>query len=157
MNAFMQEAFRASNWSSMCVQAESHASSMTMLCHYIPARQLIAQITNKFLRSPPPATDKEMELRRRQSWALSSIIGAVSHADSMAWLSPSTAGAMLQQVQPLCGAELPTTESAFAQLQDMVAASSMKIHSLSHEDSMRRLLGRIYASRRRRTDGRPFC
>ena len=97
---------------------------------------MIALIADKFAQRNPPTTDEELALRTRQRGVVTGIILAVSSASQMAGRSPSRAGAILQAVEKLCTAELPTTEGEFATLRARISATDSEIQRLSQENAM---------------------
>jgi hypothetical protein len=130
-----------STWSLMCQSALSHAASMGRMQRHPAARELIDAEARKFTQQQQPETDDELSERHAQHLSLTSRIGTIAHADSMARMHPNVAEAVFELVRGYCEGDLPTTAEGVNELHSASLDLTSKISALCHADSMDRLRG----------------
>ena len=123
-------------WSIACQSAQSHAMSMSHLCSQ-PFRELILQETQKLISQTPPTTDAELQNLNAQNMQLSAKISSISHASSMARLTPEVATDIYDATRAFCDDYALTSDCS-------VAGISLlnQIATLCHTATMKRVTER---------------
>jgi len=135
----VQDSLRMGSWSSMVSQLQSHAHGMARLCSTRAAVDLIAAASHKLCTLPPPATDAELAIRRRQEFAVGNLISSISHADGMARLHPAVAADIFAEARKLVHRDLPTTDGASSRTLLDSSSFGLTISQICHADAMRRI------------------
>lgn len=123
-------------WGSTCQSAQSHAMSMSHLCSQ-PFRELILQETHKLLSQTAPTTDSELQNRNAQYLQLSSKISSISHASSMARLTPEVATDIFNATKAFCDDNSLSSDCSVAGM-----SLANQIATLCHTATMKRMMGR---------------
>ena len=123
-------------WSSTCQSAQSHAMSMSHLCSQ-PFRELILQETQDLISQTPPTTDAELQNLNAQNMQLSAKISSISHANSMARLTPEVATDIYDAAKAFCDNSPLTSDCSSAGM-----SLSNQIATLCHSATMNRMMGR---------------
>jgi hypothetical protein len=137
----MDELMVKSLWASACQSASSFAESMARMERHRRGAELIAAEAHKFLEQEPPDNNEELARRQLQQLGLSSRIGSITYADTMARMHPDVADAIFDETAKFCEGELPKTSDGVSQLQMAGIALTSKISGLCSANSMSRLVG----------------
>ena len=100
-NTTSNDALRMSQWATICESARSHALLMARM-HRGVAAQMMRRETDNLCSQRPPTTDAELSHRLIQASALTSKIGSIAHADSMARMHPRVADQIFEETKRFC-------------------------------------------------------
>lgn len=120
-------------WTTSQISAQSHAHAMASMAAS-PFREMIMDETAAFCMLPPPDSDLANRERVRQRMALSTKIGAISHASTMVGLHPSIAGDVIRLAREFC-AEVPLDD----QVHQRSSTFRSMIMTLSHAATLKSL------------------
>ena len=135
--AKLQARLREDAWASMCRSTAAHAGNMASLKSQ-SVRDLVEAVAQRFCDLPVPATDAELNLRRVQSSAASSIIAAIVNAETMAIGCPQALAEIYNESKALSERALPIDREGFAKLRAERNAYSSRIAAICDRHSRRR-------------------
>tara|TARA_R110002049_G_scaffold290065_4_gene473313 strand:+ start:2010 stop:2423 length:414 start_codon:yes stop_codon:yes gene_type:complete len=132
----LNQLMNAMLWGSSCQSSQSHAMAMANLCSQ-QFGELILQETHKLISRNPPTTAAELQLLNSEKIQLSSKIGSISHADSMARTTPEVATEIYNATKSFCDNNVLTSDCISPGIE-----LSSQISHLCHTATMRRITGR---------------
>ena len=135
--AKVQARSREDAWASLCRSTAAHAATMASL-NSQPVRDLVQNVSQRFCGLPAPMSDAELNLRRVQSSAASSIIAAIVHADTMALGCPDAVADIYNESKALSERTLPSDSEGFAKLRSERLAYSSRTAAICDKHSRRR-------------------
>ena len=135
--AKVQAQLREDAWASLCRSTAAHAANMASSKSQ-SVRDLVQTVSQRFCDLPAPVSDAELNLRRVQSSAASSIIAAIVNAETMALGCPQALAEIYNESKALSERALPIDREGFAKLRSERNAYSSRIGAICDRHSRRR-------------------
>lgn len=123
-------------WTTSLRSVENHATAMASRCD-AAFGELIQEVTRRFCSQDAPVNQEELSARQMQVIYVSGVLSQVSHADSMAKITPSATQQILDVIAPHAQQPLPSTQEESARLHAELIAVTSTISAMCHAGMLR--------------------